>query len=59
MVSSSCYVRWPMTEALVALTMALVRTRDRQRWLPWLLRVNDFNNAHFADRREGGGEWWG
>ena len=44
-----------MTEALVALTMALVRTRDWERWLPWLLRVNNYIGAHFADK--GGGEW--
>jgi len=47
---------WPMTEALIALTMAYTLT-GAERWLVWLRRVHDFSYAHFADKQ--GGEWFG
>ena len=28
------------------------------RWMPWLVKINDYIKGHFVDS-ERGGEWWG
>ena len=56
-VTATAKLWWPMTEALIALTLAVVRTGDSSRWLPWLDKVNSYCEDHFVDKDNG--EWWG
>ncbi len=56
-VTAQAKLWWPHTEALIALTLAMVRTGDEGRWMPWLRKVHEYSYKWFADKE--GGEWWG
>ena len=53
-VTSNGKLWWPHCEALVALTLAFLRTGD-QKWVSWLTKVHDYCFAHFSD----GNGWYG
>jgi N-acylglucosamine 2-epimerase len=53
---SSMKLWWPHTEALYALVLAAMETRD-PKWLAWLQRVHEYSFRVFADPEHG--EWFG
>ena len=56
-VTATSKLWWPHTEALIATTLALVKTEDHARWLPWLERVHGYCVEHFVCVEHG--EWYG
>ena len=53
---SSMKLWWPHTEAIYALELAYLMTKD-QKWLSWLQRVDEYTFSHFVDHEYG--EWFG